>query len=242
MRSATRYLWLAPLAAIICAVMVTLSCRPAAPVAAAVVVGNACTAEYSDVDYTVTGANRRSDTTVHTVIEGRRDGDSIHEVRRYKDQPPGYEQIWVDRRLYTRETGQDGQWGPWEELEVLTPPPSSSTRSDEDTTSKSIDPPTSTFCGGWDPSDVQFLGTVTIGDGNTSVRHYIAATDYAGRGLLPGTFENWEFWVDLSGTLLQVRQEYYSPAIQSYPLQHLDVTTTFSGHGEANVITAPIVP
>ncbi len=71
------------------AMMATLSCRSAASVDAAVVVGDACTAEYSAVDFTVTGANRQGDTTVHSVIEGRIDGDSMHQINRYKDQPPG---------------------------------------------------------------------------------------------------------------------------------------------------------
>ncbi len=243
MRSAKLYPRLSVVALMLAAaMMVTLSCRTATPVEAAVAVGDACTAEYTDVDFTITGADRKSDTTVHTVIEGRIHGDSMHQTSRYKDQPPGYEEIRVDRRWYVRETGQNGQWGSWEEIEILTPPASSSTRSDEDTTAKSIDPPTPTFCGSWDPADVQFLGTVTIGDDNTSVKHYIAEADHTVIGGIPGTFENWEFWIDSAGRLVQARQEYLRPRGGGFPEHHVDVTFTLSGHGEPNVITAPVIP
>ncbi len=153
--------------------------------------------------------------------------------------------ILVDRIIYTRERDAQGAWGPWNVTQPRTPAGSAASDSDEaaggESGARSIDPPSSTFCGVWPLSDVQYLGTATIGDDNTSVKHYKAYFDDTVVGGPSGTYENYEYWIDSSGAILQARSESYDPA-DCGPDHHIDVVITFSGHGEANVITAPVIP
>ncbi len=92
------------------------------------------------------------------------------------------------------------------------------------------------FCG-WNPvwglEPVRDIGEETLGE--TPVRHLVAWSF--------GGNEKWDFWVDFTGRLLQVRQDSFQLPTQSgAPARRKITLTTISGIGEPNVITAPVLP
>ncbi len=154
------------------------------------------------------------------------------------------EVIVVGSSSYMRFRGDDGVLGPWEDQ---TPPASSSgstgaaggTSSGKERAVEDTAPPT--FCGTWDLSDVDYLGTTTIGDASTSVKHFRTSQDHTDLGGGVGSYETVEYWIDSSGEILQASMEFLETG-ENRSEHYGYALATFSGHGEPNVIAAPVIP
>ena len=242
MKYAKRNARLSSLAGVMAAVAISVAISCASTVDAAAVVGDACTRQYDSVDITATGPERIGGTTYNWIIEIRVDSGSWHQINYNGDRTRGFELIAVDGTGYTREMNQQGQWGPWGTQPILGAPSGSSARSDDsasrDAGTRSHEAAPSTFCGLWEFSAVEYVGTATIGADNTSVRHFKVSFDHPEVGGGDGSYENYEYWIDDSGKLLQTRVE----SLDADGDHYINTLVTLSGHGEPNVITAPVIP
>ena len=148
------------------------------------------------------------------------------------DGRPALRHVSEVRRNYFREFGEKG-WGDWNVIvqETRTPywlgidPSLFAERDDEDY---------ETFCGlplelpEDKEVDFRYVGEETI-DG-VLTHHFFHAYALAGYG----DFESTEHWYDLEGLIRKTRRVSYIPS------EHrLEQITTYSGFGEANIITEP---
>lgn len=258
-------------------VVVSISCSASAVVNAQVVIKDACkqAAQTDAFDLTVTGTERRGDTSFSSVVKIRMNGSDMHQINYDENGNAGYEVIIVDGITYYREADQQWNWGSWitwvpptfvsdsspgsdegsgegpvgqvneQDTGVATPVPDSSPGSGENSGEGPVGQVNeqgagvATFCGIWDLTDVDYLGTARVGEDDTEVDHFSILMDQPEYGEGGGNYQNWELWIDSSSRILQAQGEGFRPAGAGFSEEHVEVLMTFSGHGEPNVITAP---
>ena len=192
-------------------ISVAISC--ASTVDAAAVVGDACSRVQAggSVDVSVTGTERWGDTSETVHMEYRIGSNDVHWTTYDSSRNVMMEVIAVGSSIYARFRGEGGVLGPWEDQ---TPPASGSgstsgARGTSGSTERAVqDTAPPTFCGFWPLEDVEYLGTATIGEANTSVKHFRISQDHTDLGGGVGSYETVEYWIDSSGEILQASIEF----------------------------------
>ncbi len=156
------------------------------------------------------------------------DDGAHHQIMYHDARTPIVEVIILDQGWYLRLMGNDDRWGSWAQAPLLSDPPLTF-----DVWSPFDNPkPELPFCGLWPLSDVQDLGPTTIGTDNTPVTHYLVElSDFSGYD------KRFEYFIDASGTMLATKVETFKEGVL-----HQMIIVIFSGFGEPNVITAPVIP
>ncbi len=164
------------------------------------------------------------DTTIASMVaEMRVSGQNYHLVATFDDGAVG-EVIRIDETVYIRDGTE-----PWE---------MESRRSD-------IPFPLSRDAICPDLTNYTELGQEVLDDG-TRVRRFAASTAAravdGGRVSSAPTTEDWELWIDPTGRLVQATTSSTLLPTEGDPRVRHGQVVEFSGIGEANVITAPVVP
>ncbi len=158
---------------------------------------------------------------------------------------------------YTRYTNEQGEWGEWvvqpfPEIFLQATPESNPSPGSESNPSPGSEEDsgvgpvgqvdetitgTSRFCGWEDLVNVRYVEDTRVND--TPVKHFSASIDpeLIGGG---GNYENYEYWVDEDGGLIQFKWDVFFDSRGGRQEERATRTVTASGHGEPNVITAPV--
>ena len=143
---------------------------------------------------------------------------------------------------YGREFSDSGEWGDWDVITTERPAygaAASSAASGQSGEEEEL----SLFCGlaleaeGFNV-EFRYVGEETINGVRTD--HYYHSYSQAGDD--SGSYISKEFWLDSDGLFRQVREVAYNAPIGGESAERVESLKTYSGWGEPNVITAPVLP
>ena len=178
-------------------------------------------------DSTEIGIHTRGGETLHSTKELRAAGKNFHQVTTAEGLQGGAEMMVVDGYYYFRERSEEGVWTDWHVQPFPTP-----------RTTLTPVPDQVSFCGiRWigDEFAVSFVGAEVL-DGVEVGRFRVSDPAWEEIG---GHWRN-DYWVDHDGQVRQIQHDFYDPD-EGGSEERIIKTSTISGIGEPNEITAPEV-
>ena len=175
-------------------------------------------------DITTIGIHIRGGETVRFTQETRVGGKFFQQVNSDEDGNARAEWIVGEGHTYLRERSEAGEWGDWTvgQLPKLSP-------------TQAPDPNIVLFCGFTvSEYDVTFVGNEVL-NGVEVGRYRVSDPGWEAIG----GHERFDYWVDTDGQVRQTVHDFYDPE-EGGSEERVTTTTTFSGLGEPNEITAPV--